>query len=53
MVVGFIGGIGPTELIVLLVIVMMLFGAGKLPHVMKQFGHSVRALRDAARYDED
>jgi sec-independent protein translocase protein TatA len=37
------------ELILILVIVMMLFGIGKLPQVFDQFGKGVKAFKDAQR----
>jgi sec-independent protein translocase protein TatA len=46
--VGF-AGIGPMELMIVLVIVLILFGAGRLPSVFEQFGKSVRAFRDAQK----
>jgi sec-independent protein translocase protein TatA len=46
---GFISGIGPTELIIVLVLVLILFGAGRLPQVFEQFGRGIRAFRDAQK----
>lgn len=46
---GFIGGIGPWELAIILVIVLIFFGAGKLPTVLESFGRGVKAFRDAQR----
>lgn len=40
--------IGPTELILILVIVLVIFGAGKLPQVFSQLGRGVREFRDAS-----
>lgn len=37
------------ELILILVIVMMLFGIGKLPQVFEQFGKGMKAFKDAQR----
>ncbi|MBF0195401.1 MAG: twin-arginine translocase TatA/TatE family subunit, partial [Magnetococcales bacterium] len=34
-------GLGATELIIILVIVLVIFGAGKLPKVMKDMGKGV------------
>ena len=48
--VGF-AGIGPMELMIVLVIVLILFGAGRLPTVFEQFGKGVRAFRDAQKDD--
>jgi len=46
---GFIGGIGPWELAIILVIVLIFFGAGKLPTVLESFGRGIKAFRDAQR----
>ena len=44
-----LGGIGPMELVIILVIVLILFGAGRLPQVFEQFGKSVKAFREAQK----
>lgn len=48
---AFIGGLGPWELGIVLVIVLILFGAGKLPQVFEAFGKGVKSFRDAQRDD--
>jgi sec-independent protein translocase protein TatA len=40
---------GPFELVIVLVLVLVLFGAGKLPEVLGQFGQAIRAFREAQR----
>jgi sec-independent protein translocase protein TatA len=45
----FIGGIGPWELAIILVIVLILFGAGRLPQVFSSFGEGIKAFRDAQK----
>lgn len=40
------------ELGVILVIVLVLFGPGKLPQVFSQLGSAVRKFRDAAKEDD-
>ncbi len=42
------GSIGTTELILILAIVLLVFGVGKLPEVFKALGSGVREFRDAA-----
>ena len=37
---------GAFELILILVVVMIVFGAGKLPNVMRDLGKGVKAFRD-------
>ena len=39
--------IGPMELIIVLVIVMMIFGVGRLPQVGSSLGKAVRDFRQA------
>ena len=47
-------GIGTTELLVLLFIVMIVFGAGKLPQVGRSFGTAINEFKNAVRpKDED
>lgn len=48
---GFIGGVGPWELVIILMIVLIIFGAGKLPTVLESFGKGIKAFRDAQRDD--
>jgi len=44
--------IGGPELIFVLVIVLIVFGAGKLPDVLGQLGKGVRSFRDEADKQE-
>ncbi len=37
---------GAFELVLILLVVMIIFGAGKLPNVMKDLGKGVKAFRD-------
>ena len=41
--------IGGPELVFILVIVLIVFGAGKLPDVFGQLGKGVRTFRDASK----
>lgn len=41
-------GLGWQELAIVLVIVLIIFGAGKLPNVVKQFGQGVREFKTEA-----
>ena len=38
--------LGPTELVVIVVLVLIVFGAGKLPSVFGQLGKGVRTFRE-------
>ncbi len=46
------GGIGPTEIIIVLVIVLVIFGAGKLPEIGSALGKGIRGFKDAANGEE-
>jgi sec-independent protein translocase protein TatA len=48
-----VGMPGPLELIVLLAIVLILFGAGKLPKVLGQMGKGVKAFKEGLNQDLD
>jgi sec-independent protein translocase protein TatA len=43
----------PLALIVILIIVMMIFGLGKLPKVGSDVGKAIRNFRDSAKSEED
>jgi len=40
-----LGGLGPTELIVVLVIILVVFGAGKLPDIATGLGKGIRDFK--------
>lgn len=40
------------ELVLILALVLIFFGAGKLPSVMKDVGKSIRGLKDGMKDDE-
>ena len=39
---------GPTELIIILVIVLIIFGAGKLPGIGKALGRGIKEFKDGS-----
>ena len=41
-----IGGLGTTELIAIVVVIFLLFGATRLPQLAKALGQSKRAFKD-------
>ncbi|HET7855481.1 MAG TPA: twin-arginine translocase TatA/TatE family subunit [Gaiellaceae bacterium] len=40
-------GIGPTELIILLIVVLLLFGAKRVPEIGRSVGRGMREFKDA------
>ena len=47
-----IGMPGTTELIIILAIIVIFFGVGKLPAVLGQMGRGVKAFKDGMNDDE-
>ena len=45
--------IGPTELIIILVIVMLVFGVGRLPEIGGALGKSLRSFKRSVMGDDD
>jgi len=48
-----IGNLGPTELIIILVILLVLFGGSRLPSLAKGLGESVRNFKKAVSEEHD
>ncbi|MBN8531998.1 MAG: twin-arginine translocase TatA/TatE family subunit [Alphaproteobacteria bacterium] len=46
-------GLSLSHLVVVLVIVLVLFGAGKLPRVMGDIGKGIRNLREGLKGEEE
>lgn len=45
--------LGVPELAIILVIIIIIFGAGKLPEIGGALGRGIREFRDSARDDEE
>lgn len=41
-----IGGLGTTELLVIMLVVLLLFGGKKIPELMRGLGKGVRSFKD-------
>lgn len=49
MYVGFLNKIGPTELVLILLAVLLIFGPSKLPQIGSAIGKGIRELKNASR----
>jgi sec-independent protein translocase protein TatA len=45
--------LGPLELIIILVIVILLFGVGRIGKIAGELGSGIRAFRDGLQGDKD
>ena len=48
-----LGGIGVTELLIVLVIVLVLFGVGRISKIAGEMGSGIRAFKDGLQGSED
>lgn len=46
-------GIGPTELIIIFLIVLILFGANRLPEIGKGLGKGIKNFRKAVKGEDE
>ena len=45
--------IGPTELLIILVIVIVLFGVGRISKIAGEMGSGIRAFKEGLQGDDD
>jgi len=48
-----LGMFGPTEIIIIVLIVVLLFGGRKIPELMKGIGQGMREFKKASRGDTE
>ena len=48
-----LGMFGPTEIIIIVLIVVLLFGGRKIPELMKGIGQGMKEFKKASRGDVD
>jgi sec-independent protein translocase protein TatA len=47
------GNFGATEIILILVVVVLLFGGKKIPELMKGIGQGMKELKKASKVEDD
>jgi sec-independent protein translocase protein TatA len=48
-----LGALGPTEIILIIAVVLLLFGGRKIPELMKGLGSGIREFKKASQGDYD
>lgn len=46
-------GFGPTELIIILIIIVLLFGIGRVSKIFGELGSGIKAFKDGLKGDEE
>lgn len=46
---AFIGGLGMQEILLILLAILLLFGAKKIPEIMRGFGKGIREFKEASQ----
>lgn len=49
----FLGMIGPWQIAVIVVLILLLFGGKKIPELMRGLGSGIKEFKDASRAEED
>lgn len=45
----FLGNLGPTEVLLILVVILIFFGAKRIPELARGLGKGIREFKDASR----
>lgn len=48
----FIGNLGATEIIIVAIIILLLFGGKKIPELMKGIGKGIKSFKDESEKSE-
>ncbi|PWA06947.1 Sec-independent protein translocase subunit TatA/TatB [Flavobacterium psychrotolerans] len=48
----FLGEFGPTEIILVLAVILLFFGGKKIPELMKGLGNGVKEFKNASKGDQ-
>ena len=47
----FMGGLGATEIILIIAVILLMFGGKKIPELMKGLGNGIKEFKNAAKDD--
>ena len=47
------GAVGPTQLLLIALVILLLFGGRKIPELMRGLGQGVKEFKDASSVKED
>lgn len=47
------GRLGPTEIILIIALILLLFGGKKIPELMRGLGKGMKEFKDAQKDDQD
>lgn len=50
---GLIGGLGTSEIVVIALVLLLLFGGKKIPELMKGIGKGIKEFKDASNGKEN
>ena len=53
LILGFLGGIGGTEIILIIVVLLLFFGGKRIPELAKGLGNGIREFKDATSGKSD
>jgi sec-independent protein translocase protein TatA len=48
----FLGMIGPWQIVLIVVLILLLFGGKKIPELMRGLGSGIKEFKDASKEDE-
>ena len=50
---GFLGGLGGSEVILIVAIILLMFGGRKIPELMKGLGGGIKEFKKAAKGEDE
>lgn len=48
-----LGAFGPTEIILIIAVLVLMFGGKKIPELMKGFGQGIKEFKRASKVEDD